>query len=162
VNLNCLVVSILLVCDEIIIDLSVRKNIHVTKFNRSYFELYFNIDIDIFQRRFPILPTDALPEWLDGETTWTDWSAIQAFVDVAKITYFFIGFKNATDCVKYYRIQHNGRDIGPTIKDKVQLESYLLNVMRPKSDKENKANSFTLWEDAYNHNVSVCGQYISM
>jgi hypothetical protein len=49
---------------------------------------------------------------------------------------------------KYYRIQHNGRDIGPTIKDKVQLESYLLNMMQPKSDKENKANSFTLWEDA--------------
>jgi hypothetical protein len=34
--------------------------------------------------------------------------------------------------------------------------------MRPKSDKENKANSFTLWEDAHSHNVSVCGQYISM
>jgi hypothetical protein len=34
--------------------------------------------------------------------------------------------------------------------------------MRPKSDKENKANSFTLWEDAHFHNVSVCGQYISM
>jgi hypothetical protein len=44
----------------------------------------------------------------------------------------------------------------------VQLESYLLNVTRPKTDKENKANSFTLWEDAHNHNVSVCGQYISM
>jgi hypothetical protein len=34
--------------------------------------------------------------------------------------------------------------------------------MRPKSDKENKANSFALWEDAHNHNASVCGQYISM
>jgi hypothetical protein len=34
--------------------------------------------------------------------------------------------------------------------------------MRPKSDKKNKANSFTLCEDAHNHNVSVCGQYISM
>jgi hypothetical protein len=28
--------------------------------------------------------------------------------------------------------------------------------------KENKANSFTLWEDVHSHNVSVCGQYISM
>jgi hypothetical protein len=34
--------------------------------------------------------------------------------------------------------------------------------MRPKSDKENKVNSFTLWEDAHSHNVSVCGQYIIM
>jgi hypothetical protein len=148
--------------DEIIIDLSDGKNIHVTEFNRSYFELYFNIDIDMFQGRFRILPTNVLPEWLDGFAAWEDWTAVPAFVDIAKIIYFFIGFKNATDCIKYYRIQHNGREIGPTIKDKVQLESYLLNVMRPKSDKENKANSFTLWEDAHSHNVSVCGQYISM
>jgi hypothetical protein len=34
--------------------------------------------------------------------------------------------------------------------------------MRPKTDKENKANSFTLWEDTHSHNVLVCGQYISM
>jgi hypothetical protein len=34
--------------------------------------------------------------------------------------------------------------------------------MKPKSDKENKANSYTLWEDANAHNISVCGQYISM
>jgi hypothetical protein len=106
--------------DEIIIDLSDGKNIHIIE---SYFELYFNIDIDVFQGRFPILPTDALPEWLEGETSWTNWTEVPAFVDIAKITYLFIGFKNATDCIKYYRIQHNGRDISPTIKDKVQLES---------------------------------------
>jgi hypothetical protein len=145
--------------DEIIIDLSDGRNIHVTKFNRSYFELYFNIDIDVFQGRFPILHTNALPKWLDEEVTWTDWTDVSACVDIAKITFFFIRFKNATDCIKYYRIQHNGRDIGPTIKDKVQLENYLLNVMRPKSDKKNKANSFTLWEDSHSHNVLVCGQY---
>jgi hypothetical protein len=83
-------------------------------------------------------------------------------VDIAKTTYFFIGFKNSTDCIKYYRITHNGRDVGPSIKDKVQIESYLYNVMKPKTDKENKANSYTLWEEANAHNNSVCGQYISM
>jgi hypothetical protein len=69
-----------------------------------------------------------LPEWLIGEAAWTDWTEIPAFVDIAKIIYFFIGFKNTIDCIKYYRyrIQHNGRDIGPTIKDKVQLKTYLL------------------------------------
>jgi hypothetical protein len=29
------------------------------------------MDIDVFQGRFPILPTDALPEWLTGEAAWT-------------------------------------------------------------------------------------------
>jgi hypothetical protein len=74
--------------DEIIIDLSDGKNIHVTEFNRSYFELYFNIDIDMFQGIFPILPTDALPEWLDGEVIWTDWTTIPGFVDIDEITFF--------------------------------------------------------------------------
>jgi hypothetical protein len=58
--------------DEIIIDLSDGKNIHVTEFNRSYFELYINIDIDVFQGRFPILLIDALLEWLTGEAAWTE------------------------------------------------------------------------------------------
>jgi hypothetical protein len=59
---------------EIIIDLSDGKNTHVVEFNRSYFELYFNTDIDMFQGRFLILSTNDLPEWLDGEATWTDWT----------------------------------------------------------------------------------------
>jgi hypothetical protein len=73
----------------------------------------------VFQRKFLVLPTNALPEWLTGTAIWTNWTNIPTFVDIAKITHFFTGFKNATDCIKYYRIQHNGRDIGPTIKDKV-------------------------------------------
>jgi hypothetical protein len=46
----------------------------------------------MFQGRFPILLTDALPEWLTGEAAWTDWTEIPEFVDIAKITYLFIGF----------------------------------------------------------------------
>jgi hypothetical protein len=44
--------------DEIIIDLSDGKNIHVTEFNRLYFELYFNIDIGMIQGRFPIFTNE--------------------------------------------------------------------------------------------------------
>jgi hypothetical protein len=148
--------------DDITIDLTDSKNIHVTEFNRSYFELYFDFEIDVFQGIFPILDTDDKPAWLTTTETWTDWTTVPALVDIAKITYLFIGFKNATDCIKFYRIVHNGRDVGPSIKDKVQIESYLYNVMKPKTDKENKAHSFTLWEDAHSHNPSICGQYISM
>jgi hypothetical protein len=125
--------------------------------------LYLDFTVDLFQGQFPLLPTNAHPEELvgDGED-WVNWTLVPSLVDIAKITYFFIGFKNATDCIKYYRITHNGRDVGPSIKDKVQIESYLYNVIKPKSDKENKANSFTLWEEAHAHNPSVCSQYISM
>jgi hypothetical protein len=148
--------------DEIIIDLTDSKNIHVSEFNRSYFELYLDFYIDLFQGVFSVLPTNARPDFLGNTEAWTNWTTIPALVDIAKITYFFVGFKNATDCIKYYRIVHNGRDIGPTIKDKVQIESYLYNVMKPKTDKENKANSFSLWEEVHSHNNSICGQYISM
>jgi hypothetical protein len=34
--------------------------------------------------------------------------------------------------------------------------------MKPRSDKENKAHSFTLYENAHSHNNSVCRQYISI
>jgi hypothetical protein len=148
--------------DDIVIDLTDSKNIHVCEFNRSYFELYLDFTIDLFQGTFPILPTNARPSFIPADEEWTNWTTVPALVDIAKVTYFFVGFKNATDCIKYYRIVHNGRDVGPSIKDKVQIESYLYNVMKPKDDKENKANSFTLWENAHTHNPSVCGQYLSM
>jgi hypothetical protein len=148
--------------DDIIIDLTDSKNIHVCEFNRSYFELYLDFTIDLFQGQWPLLPTTARPDFLPATENWTDWTTVPTLVDVAKTTFFFVGFKNATDCIKFYRIVHNGRDVGPTIKDKVQIESYLYNVMKPESDKDNKANSFTLWENAHSHNKSVCGQYLSM
>jgi hypothetical protein len=43
--------------DEIIIDLNNGKNIHVTEFNHSYFELYFKINIDVFQGKSDSCPT---------------------------------------------------------------------------------------------------------
>jgi hypothetical protein len=150
--------------DDIQIDLTDSKNIHVCEFNRSYFTLHFEIDIDVVQGRFPFLPTDGIPDWLPtpANDTWENWTEVPALQDLAKITYFFIGFKNATDCIKFYRIVHNGRDVGPTIKDKVQLESYLYNVMKPAATKKNKANTHSLWEDVHKHNNSVCGKYLSM
>jgi hypothetical protein len=107
------------------------------------------MEIDLFQGNFPLLPTTERPDDLIGEPTAnpemrTDWTTKPVLVDIAKITFFFIGFKNATDCIRYCRIVHNGRDVGPTIKNKVQIESYLYNVMKPKTDKDNKANSLTL------------------
>jgi hypothetical protein len=148
--------------DDIIIDLTDSKNIHVAEFNRSYFELHLDFTIDLFQGLFHILLTNAHPDFLNNTEWWTDWSTILALVDIAKITFLFIGFKNSTDCIKYYRITHNGRDVGPSIKDKVQIESYLYSVMKPKTDKENKANSYSLWDEIHGHNNSFCGQYISM
>jgi hypothetical protein len=130
--------------DDIIIDLSDSKNIHITEFNRSFFELYFDITLKLFQGSFPIIPTTARPAFLDDSEDWTDWTTRLVLVDVAKNTFFFVGFKNSTDCISYYRITHNGGDIGPSIKDRAHIENYLFNVMKPVTDKANKENSHTL------------------
>jgi hypothetical protein len=148
--------------DDIIIDLTDSKNIHVSEFNRSYFELYLDFTIDVSQGTFPLLPTTERPGFLPDTEQWTNWTTVPSLVDIAKVTYFFVGFKNATDCIHYYRITHNGRDVGPSIKDRAQYESYLYNVMKPECAKKNKRNTHTLWEDAHSHNPSVCGQYLSM
>jgi hypothetical protein len=78
------------------------------------------------------------------------------------MTYFFIGFKNATDCIASYRITHNNLDIGESSVATAQIESFLFNVMQPKCEKENKRNTHTLWEEAHKHNPSICGKYFSL
>jgi hypothetical protein len=35
-------------------------------------------------------------------------------------------------------------------------------MMKTEAYKENKANSYILWDDTHSHNISVCGQYIFM
>jgi hypothetical protein len=65
--------------DEIIIDLNDERNIHITEFNQSYFEIYFNIYIDMFQGRFPILPTNTAPAWLNNTGHWTNCNTIPAY-----------------------------------------------------------------------------------
>jgi hypothetical protein len=52
--------------DDIIINLTDPKNVNVCEFNRSFFELYLEFDIDFFQGMFPLLPFDAHPSNLFG------------------------------------------------------------------------------------------------
>jgi hypothetical protein len=58
--------------DDIVINLSDSKNVHVCEFNRSYFELYLHFDIDLFQGNFPLLPFNAHPSDLVGDDE--DWT----------------------------------------------------------------------------------------
>jgi hypothetical protein len=44
---------------------------------------------------------------------------------------------------------------------KAQIESFLFNAQKPKTEWENKANTMTVWEDAHNYDASVCGRYFS-
>jgi hypothetical protein len=80
---------------------------------------------------------------------------------MAKLQYFFIGYKNATDCINNVLLRWNKIDLQSTSIDKYPLHSFLFNSVKPKLEKINKRNTYSLWEDVHTHNPSVCGVYIS-
>jgi hypothetical protein len=47
----------------------------------------------VFQGRFPLLATDALPEWLEGVAAWDKWTKVPAFVDIFKILTFSLDLR---------------------------------------------------------------------
>jgi hypothetical protein len=64
--------------------------------------LYLDFAIDVFQGEFPLLDTNTRPIDIVGTgNDWADWTTEEALVNIAKITYFFVGFKNSTDFIKY-------------------------------------------------------------
>ncbi|GHU18302.1 hypothetical protein FACS189472_06420 [Alphaproteobacteria bacterium] len=74
---------------------------------------------------------------------------------------FFIGFKNATDCIDSYKLQHNGVDIGTTMQNRATIESFLYDQMKPQIEKSNKHRSYSLWQDVEKADESVCGICVS-
>jgi hypothetical protein len=83
------------------------------------------------------------------------WTSNLAFEEMAKKTYFWIGFKNATDVIESYKIKHRGIDIAGAQSNKAQIESFLYNVMKPNTEKQNKRNTNSLWEEVHKHNPSM-------
>jgi hypothetical protein len=109
---------------------------------------------------------DGLPAWLDHfgvdlAKTNTKWYKDPACVNIAKNQFIFIGFKNSTDCFSQVMIKCKGVDIPNTLTDNYALRNYLPNVVKSKSQKENKRGEYTLWGNVQKHNPSICGAYIS-
>jgi hypothetical protein len=82
-------------------------------------------------------------------------------VNIAKNQFFFIGFKNATDCISSLQVVHKGLIVSELFQDQHNRYSFVFNQVKSYSQKENKRDSYTLWENIQSHNPSVCGVYIS-
>jgi hypothetical protein len=41
------------------------------------------------------------------------------------------------------------------------MESFVTNIYKPRSEKDNRKHIHTLWRNAHNFDTSVCGRYIS-
>jgi hypothetical protein len=132
---------------EITIPLT-NSNVDIVEFHRSFFTLNFdlwlrfNCDFNQFFYGSGRMPMKAKDTDKDGVGAPAD-------VDIAlrKCDLFFIGFKNATDCIEAYRLQHNGVDVSSTLQNNNQIESFLYNQMKPQSEKANKHGSYSLWAD---------------
>ncbi|GHU18103.1 hypothetical protein FACS189472_05940 [Alphaproteobacteria bacterium] len=138
------------------------SNVDVVEFHRSFFTLNLDIFVNVWT------PDNFNDLFYDGEgalTSGRDGPEGATNTDLTKLVrkadLFFIGFKNATDCIDTYKIQHNKVDIGPTQQNKATIESFLYNQMKPQIEKSNKHGSYSLWQDVVKTDESVCGVYIS-
>jgi hypothetical protein len=144
------------------------SNIDVVEFTKSYFSLSVSIDLD-FDPGFPVLP-DVPNEWMKvvnpdvfgNDSPNKVWYNNSMFEGLAKSTYFFVGFKSASDIISSYKITNKGIDVSGAQANNAQIESFLYNFMKAKSEKDNKRNTHSLWENVHSHNPSICGKYFSL
>jgi hypothetical protein len=139
---------------EITIPLT-NSNVDIVEFHRSFFTLWIDVWLNVdtpdnFAMLFYHEPTG------DNVT----YEAAESLV-AERLDLFFIGFKNATDCIDSYKIQHNGVDIGTTMQNRATLESFLYNQMKPHIEKDNKHGSYSLWENVIKGDESMCGIYLT-
>jgi hypothetical protein len=134
-------------------------NFDIVEFQNSYITL--NVDTDLmFNGGIPVNSTTAFPSWYSYGGN-PDWTTNETAVTVAKNTYIFVGFKNSTDIIESIMINNNKKEISSTYTDKYALQSFLLGMVKPFIEKENKRNQFSLWHNVHNFDQSICGQYIS-
>jgi hypothetical protein len=141
-------------------------DLDIVEFQKSFVNINLEMDI-IFDGGFPIIDTDGKPSWCpdSNQLLVNDFPAIwdnnPLLIDIAKHQYIFVGFKNATDCIGEIKIISEAQTIEDTTMTHYQICSFALNTVKPKMEKDNKRNVFTLWENVHKFNQSVCGTYIS-
>ncbi|GHU21078.1 hypothetical protein FACS189472_13460 [Alphaproteobacteria bacterium] len=159
---------------EITIPLT-NSNVDIVEFGRSFFTL--NLKVALTVRTEPV--EDTRYGFGNGKTDPkienlayirkpnTSTSPPEKFATAANLTdiirrddLIFFGYKNSSDAIESYRIQHNGVDIGTTMQNNAGTESFLYNQMKPEIEKQNKSSSYSLWENVIKADESVCGTYV--
>jgi hypothetical protein len=91
----------------------------------------------------------------------TKWWEDNTCKNLTKNQFIFIGFKNATDCIQYIELLRDDVPVQDTMIDNYQIRNYIPNVVKTKSQRENKCRSFTIWENVQEYDSSMCSTYIS-
>jgi hypothetical protein len=135
------------------------KNHDITQFMKSYIEIDFEVELALINES-EIVGWDVSKAFYNGDALYKDKPYF--FHELHRNVFTFFGFKNATDAIQRYELWHKQKIIAGTNNNNAQLESYLYNVMKPKSEKQNRGGTYSLWPDVWNHDEAVCGTYLSI
>jgi hypothetical protein len=73
----------------------------------------------------------------------------------------FVGYKNASDSIRQLEFDNNCRDTGYLQLHQAR-ESFAYHTYDPKSQKNNKKFSHSLYKNVHNYDNSICGKYLNL
>jgi hypothetical protein len=144
------------------------NDLDIIEFHKSFVNMKLEMEL-IFDGGLPILDNQGKPDWCTSETCdelktagFIDlWDQNPLLSDIAKHQYIFVGFKNSTDAIGEMKVVWESTGIEDTLTSSYQINSFAINAIKPQSEKNNKKNIFSLWENVHEFNQSACGVYIS-
>jgi hypothetical protein len=124
-------------------------NLDVTQMNQSYLQ----VDVDIQLGFIAGFGNGVLP--ILANTT-------PAQRELLKRIFMFVGYKHSTDAIEYIKLLHRTRDVAGSEQTKAVLESFLYHRVKPDCELQNRAGTYSLFEDVESMDVSKCGVYLSL
>jgi hypothetical protein len=114
---------------------------------------YFQVDVDIQLDLIAGLGNGVLP--ILANTT-------PAQRELLKRIFMFVGYRHSTDAIEYIKLLHRTRDVAGSEQTKAVLESFLYHRVKPDCELQNRAGTYSLFEDVESMDVSKCGVYLSL
>jgi hypothetical protein len=79
-----------------------------------------------------------------------------------KRIFIFAGYKHVSVAIDYIKLLHRTKDVPGSEQSRGVLESYLYHRVKPDCEMQNRASTYSLFQDIENMDVSKCGVYISL
>ncbi|KAA6371528.1 MAG: hypothetical protein EZS28_032946 [Streblomastix strix] len=77
-------------------------------------------------------------------------------------TVLFIGLKSASQVIREYTIYHRGRTIDGTLQNDSTTKQFIYNIVKQRSEKNNKKHIQLLYENIHKYDTSACVTYVTI
>jgi hypothetical protein len=116
-------------------------------------QMYFQVDVDIQLDLVAGFTGGTLPNLVNAtEQQKLLWRRV----------FIFVGYRHSSDAIQYIKLLHRTRDVSGSEQSRAVLESYLYHRVKPDCELQNRAGTYSLFQDIVNMDVSKCGVYISL